>query len=262
MDHREMISLMLQEQPAGLFLDIDGTLAPLHPDPTSVTISAIVREAISVLADRLSIVVLSGRSTSDSRRILACNRVTYVGNHGCQWLYGGCETVLPAALEFVPRIHQIAKDAVSRFAEFPGIYVEDKGPSMSIHYRTVADRLVAASAIDSFISKHPAAAGLHLSAGKMVKEIRPPVDINKGTAVATVVEERGLHAAVMLGDDTTDVDAFRAIARMRDAGRIQGVSVGVLSSETPDEVLETADYALADTEAVERFLVWLAAAIG
>jgi trehalose 6-phosphate phosphatase len=262
MDHREEMSRILQERPAGLFLDIDGTLAPLLPDPASVTISRGVRQAIAALADRLDIVVLSGRSTSDSRRILGYDQVTYVGNHGCQWLRDGRETVVPAALEFVPSIHQIAKDAVSRFADFPGIYVEDKGPSMSIHYRNVADRMVAAAAIDSFISEHPSAAGLRLSDGKMVKEVRPPIDINKGTAVTTIVEERGLRAAVMLGDDRTDADAFRAITRMRSAGQIQGLSIGVLSSGTPDEVLETVDYGLADTESVEGVLVWLAASGG
>jgi len=258
LDNREAISRVLEEQPLGLFLDIDGTLAPLHPDPTAVAITAAIRQAIGSLPERMEVVVLSGRATADSRRIVGNDRVTYVGNHGSQWLRDGQESVLAAALEFVPRVHQIASDALVRFADWPGIYVEDKGPTMSIHYRTVADRPAAAAAIGRFIDEHPAAVGLRHSDGKLVKEVRPPIDINKGTAVTTVVEERGLRAAVMLGDDTTDVDAFRAVARMRDAGRIQGLSIGVLSAGTPDEVLETADYSLADTNAVERLLVWLA----
>lgn len=258
LDNRAAIQRVLQERPAGLFLDIDGTLAPLHPDPTAVTITAAVQQAIASLTERMEVVVLSGRATADSRRIVGSDAVTYVGNHGSQWLRDGRESVLPAAQEFVPRMHQIATDALVRFADLLGIYVEDKGPSISIHYRTVADRPAAAAAIDRFIDEHPAAVGLRHSSGKLVKEVRPPIDINKGTAVITVVEERGLRAAVMLGDDITDVDAFRAITRMRDAGRIRGLSIGVLSAGTPGEVLGATDYSLADTDAVERLLAWLA----
>ena len=258
LDHREAISRVLRDRTTGLFLDIDGTLAPFQPDPAAVTVSDAVRRAIATLAERLAVVVLSGRATDDSQRIIGVDGITYVGNHGCQSLRDGQEWILPAAQEFVSRIHRVAADASVRFARFPGIYVEDKGPSVSIHYRNTPDRPAAAAAIDTFIDEHPAAKGLRRSGGKLVKEIRPPLDINKGTAVTAVVEERGLGAAVMIGDDITDVDAFLAITRMRDSGHIQGLSIGVLSDGIPDEVLTTTDYTLAGTDEVERLLVWLA----
>jgi trehalose 6-phosphate phosphatase len=258
LENREAIRQVLRVRPVGLFLDIDGTLAPLRSDPAAVTITPEVQQAIASLAERMEVVVLSGRTTADSRRIVGIDGVTYVGNHGSQWLRDGQESVLPAAREFEPRIHEIAADAMVRFADLQGIFVQDKGPSMSIHYRNVADRPAAAAAIDKFIDEHPAAVGLRRSDGKLVKEVRPPIDIHKGTAVASVVDERGLRAVVMVGDDITDVDAFRAITVMRDAGRVEGLSIGVLSAGTPDEVLESADYSLADTGAVERLLVWVA----
>ena len=256
--HREEILRVLGERPAGLFLDIDGTLAPLHPNPEAVTITDAERKAINALAEKLEVVVISGRSTADSRRIIGLDNVTYVGNHGSEWLRDGVASILPAAQEFVPQMHEIASDAFVRFADYSGIYIEDKGPSISLHYRTVADSVQAAADISAFLNEHSAVEGLRRAQGKMVEEVRPPLDINKGTAVEAVVAERRLHAAVMLGDDTTDVDAFRAINRMRETGRVHGLSVGVLSAGTPEEVLTTVNYTLADTAAVERLLVWLA----
>jgi trehalose 6-phosphate phosphatase len=258
-EHRDALAEVLRERPAGLFLDIDGTLAPLHPDPTAVTITPALKDAIAKLAARFDVVMISGRATDDSRRIIGSDRVTYVGNHGSQFLHDGVESVLPAALAFLPRVQEIVVAALARFKAFEGIYVEDKGPSMSIHYRTVADRAAAERAIDGFLDEQPAAKGLWLTKGKMVREVRPPLAITKGTALTAVVEERGLRAAVMLGDDTTDVDGFRAVSQLREAGAIHGLSVGVLSDGTPAELLATVDYTLAGTDAVERLLTWLAA---
>ena len=84
LEHRDEMVRVLGTRPAGLFLDIDGTLAPLHPDPAAVSITVTLKEAIATLAERLDVVVVSGRATQDSRQIIGSDEVTYVGNHGSQ----------------------------------------------------------------------------------------------------------------------------------------------------------------------------------
>jgi trehalose 6-phosphate phosphatase len=257
-EHREVADALLRGKESGLFLDIDGTLAPIEPNPDAVSIAERLRQAIDRLARSVHVVLVSGRGVGDALKIVGLDSVTYAGNHGTEWRAGGETFVLPEAKEYVERIHRIASAAKERFASLPGIFTEDKGPSLSVHYRGAADPAAAAIAIDAFFASMPDAHGLRRGEGKMVKELRPPIVVDKGTAVAHVVRERGLKTAMMFGDDVTDVDAFRAVHSMRNEGTIDGLAVGVLSPGTPRLVLENVDYVLANTSAVEDILVWLA----
>src|SRR5262249_18820092 len=83
--------------------------------------------------------------------------------------------------------------------------------------------------------------GLRVSEGRMVIELRPVVPINKGTALRSVVEQEGLKSVVFLGDDLTDIDAFRAIASLRAVGTLQGLNVAVTAPESLPEVAANAD---------------------
>lgn len=257
MSHRDVAERLLGGGRSGLFLDIDGTLSPIQPDPGAVTITQRMRSAIDTLSRSINVVLLSGRGVRDAHRIIGVDGVTYAGNHGTEWRVNGVVSLLPEAEEFVDRIHRLAGEANQRFGDWPGVFVEDKGPSLSIHYRGAPDSIAAATAIDGFFNGSADAKGLRRSEGKMVKELRPPIQADKGVAVARVVNERGLASAMMFGDDVTDVDAFHAIRQLRETGAIEGASVGVLSAGTPEIVLRNVDYSLADTEAVEDLLVWL-----
>jgi trehalose 6-phosphate phosphatase len=90
-----------------------------------------------------------------------------------------------------------------------------------------------------------------------VFELRPPVDINKGTVLAQLVRQHALNAAVFLGDDTTDADALAVARRLRRDGTCYTVGIGVASAHTPPSVHENADLLLPDVQAVESFLDWL-----
>ena len=257
----EMVAL-LSRRNAGLFFDIDGTLSPLQSHPADAVISSRLRTAVHTLSRTTHVVLLSGRSVPDSRKIVGLDGVTYSGNHGVEWHRDGDEWVIPEAEPYVSTIHGIAEDAAVELRDVVGLYIEDKGPSLSIHYRQADDRAAAASAIHAFIRRNPAAQGLKRAEGKLVIELRPPIDVNKGTSVETVVAERQLEVAVVFGDDVTDVDAFLAVQRLRDEGRVGGAAVGVFSPGTPDVVRAAADYTLADTDAVEEFVVWLSERLG
>ena len=255
--HREEVAARLRGRRVGLFLDIDGTLSPLQDDPADSVISPRLRSAVRSLSRSTTVVLLSGRSVSDSRRIVGLDGVTYSGNHGVQWLRDGREWTIAEAEPFVSRIHEVAEEAAVQLRDIRGLTIEDKGPSLSIHYRQADDRTAAAAAIDAFFRDSPAARELKRGEGKLVFELRPPIDVSKGTTVESIVAEDALEVAVVLGDDVTDVDAFRAVRRLREQGRADGLAIGVLSPGTPGVVREAADYTVESTDAVEEFLVWL-----
>ncbi|MEK9659945.1 MAG: trehalose-phosphatase [Chloroflexota bacterium] len=258
--HREeVLNLLGTRAPAGLFLDIDGTLARINPNPAAVTITPAVRQALDALSRRLHVVALTGRSVAGARGIVGLSAITYAGNHGVEWFEKGKTSVLPDAQAYVGRMHTVAEVVGKRLAHLAGVQVEDKGASLSFHYRSAADPQAALTAIESAIAQVPESRGLVHRHGKMVLELRAPVDADKGTALERVVRERGLASVLAFGDDTTDVDSFRVVHRLRAAEGIPGVCVAIAAANTPDELLELADYRLDDPDAVELFLTWLAA---
>jgi trehalose-phosphatase len=258
--HRDEVrDLLGSKPPAGLFLDIDGTLARINPNPAAVTVTPAVRQALDALSRRLHVVALTGRSVAGARGIVGLNAITYAGNHGVEWWERGRTSVLPEAQAYVGRMHSVAEVAAKRLAHLTGVQVEDKGASLSFHYRSAADPQAALTAIEAAIAQVPESRGLVHRHGKMVLELRAPVDADKGTALEKVVRERGLASVLVFGDDTTDVDSFRVVHRLRAAEGIPGVCVAVAAANTPDELLELADYRLEDPDAVELFLTWLAA---
>jgi trehalose-phosphatase len=257
---REQVrDLLAGHHPAGLFLDIDGTLARINPNPAAVSITSAVRQALEALAHRTHVVALTGRSVEGARGIVGLSAITYAGNHGVEWWVRGRASVLPEAQGFVHRMHTVAQVTTRRLAHLPGVQVEDKGASLSFHYRSATDPQAALAAIRAAIAQVPEARGLVHRSGKMVLELRAPVDADKGTALERVVRERGLGSVLVFGDDTTDIDSFRVVHRLRASENIPGVCVAVAAANTPDELLELADYRLEDPDAVELFLTWLAA---
>ena len=124
-----------------------------------------------------------------------------------------------------------------------------------MHYRNTAEPDAARSGILDFLDAH--AQGMSIREGKMVVEVRPPVELSKGEAVRSFTRRKGLASALVLGDDRTDAEAFAVVREMRDAGVIHGLCAAIATADAPAELLASADYALADTAAVGRFLTWL-----
>jgi trehalose 6-phosphate phosphatase len=256
------VTALLAGGRVGLLLDIDGTLAPIQDDPFTVAITPAVRDAIATLSRSLTVVAVSGRSVQSSHAIVGVDGITYVGNHGTQWLRDGVERFLPEAEPFVPEARRIAEAAEAQLGQIPGVIVEHKGTSVSLHYRATADRAAAAQAIGRFIEATPGTDAFARIEGKMIVDLRPAIDANKGTALTSVVATEGLRGVLVLGDDTTDVDAFDVLRRLRQTGQVAGLAIAVRSEGTPSAVLDAADYTLASTDAVGEFLTWLAAQTG
>jgi trehalose 6-phosphate phosphatase len=202
---------------AGIFLDVDGTLAPIVERAEDAAVPDATREALAALAGRYSLVAcVSGRRAEDARRLVGLDELTYAGSHGAELLEPGGEvSVLPAFAEWADRVHAFAdRHRVGR--------MEDKGPIVAFHFRGDDDleerlREVAdAAEREGFITHW----------GRKVLEIRPGVPVNKGMAVEELIRRHSLSKSLFAGDDVTDLDAFAVV----------DVTVGVTSDEGPAEM--------------------------
>lgn len=252
--HRNEALALLERRPACIFTDIDGTLSPIVADPAAATIPVATRAALQTLAERIAVVALTGRSVAHARAMVGLDTVVYSGNHGAEWWEEGVESIEPAAEPYLERVAEVAR-AVERGIAIQGILMEDKKVSLSVHYRNTAEPDAARSGILDFLDTH--AQGMRIREGKMVVEVRPPVELSKGEAVRSFTRRKGLASALVLGDDRTDAEAFTVIREMRDAGAIHGLCVAIATADAPAELLASADYALADTAATGRLLTWL-----
>jgi trehalose 6-phosphate phosphatase len=218
---------------AAILLDVDGTLAPIVAGPENALIPDETRAELARLTARYALVAcVSGRPGAEVERMLGVPGVAIVGEHGLEHE--------PDAAARAERIRRFA-----RGVDWPS---EAKPLSASFHFRR-ADDEAAARAYLTRVAEDAAAAGLVPRWGRMVLEVRPPVDAHKGTAVRTLVARAGVRRALYAGDDRTDVDAFDGLD-----GLELGVRVAVASAEAPPELLEAADVVVDGTEGVLELL--------
>ena len=221
---------------AAILLDVDGVLAPIVPRPEDARVPDETRAELVRLNSRYALVAcISGRASDDARRVVGLDELVYVGEHG---------------LELVSEAARWS-DVLDGFADAPGWPVERKRLTLTLHYRLAPD-VAAAEALLRQVEKRARAEGLVPKWGRMVLELRPPLDANKGTAVTALLAERGLARALYAGDDTTDLDAFRALEPLE-----HGVRVAVSSPEAPSELTASADVVTAGPDEVRKLLALL-----
>jgi trehalose 6-phosphate phosphatase len=234
-----------------LGLDFDGTLAPIQPRPEDVVLAPPIRALLDRLAGsaRVTTMIVSGRAMRDVIGLVGLPGLIYAGNHGLEIEGPGIAFVEPTAAATADRLETVTAHLRTRLANVPGVLVEPKGLTASVHYRNVPDeyqdelagvvREAASADPDRFV----------LTSGHKVWEIRPRVTWNKGQALAWTIRqlgETGDRLVFYLGDDRTDEDAFAALP--------DGITVKVGSPETPTR----ARYTLPDPDSVHAFLGWLA----
>ena len=240
----------------GLITDIDGTVSPITeiPDLAQVTPRNLALLE-SLLPCCALVAAVSGRAAADIQHRVGLTGMVYIGNHGLERWQNGEVLPDPAAARFRPAMEAAIQTLTPRLV--PGAWIEDKGATLSIHYRQTNDPALAAEQLRPVIEKIADAQGLRLFHGRMVFELRPPVEADKGTAFRHLVSEFSLDAAIYLGDDTTDVDALRAARQLRQAGDCYAVGLGVQSPDMPAAVGEAADIMASGVSDVEAFLSWL-----
>ncbi|HST90202.1 MAG TPA: trehalose-phosphatase [Ktedonobacterales bacterium] len=264
----------LAARPRGLFSDVDGTLSPIAPTPESAALLPGVADLLDRAQQCFDVVAaVSGRSAHDARRMVGLDTITYIGNHGFEWLEPRAHVatpvseaaeahILPEALPYQPAVEAVLTRLGADLApRFPGLRIEPKGVTASVHVRNTPDPAAAEDAAYRLASELAAPQGLRVTRGKLVVELRPPVAVDKGAAVARVIRERGLRAALYLGDDRTDIDAFRALRRLTNEGACRGVAVAILHNEAPADLAAEADVTLDSIQRVPALLRWLLTAI-
>lgn len=218
---------------AGLFIDFDGTLAPIVLDPERARALPEAVEALVALRGRLAqVVVVSGRPVAFLARHLP-SEVDVVGLYGLEARHAGEVREHPEAARWRPVVDAVAAEAVARLpAE---VEVEHKGLSLTLHVRRHPD---AGPAAGAWAATAAASSGLVVRPAKHSLELHPPVDADKGTVVDGLVA--GLTVAAYVGDDAGDLPAFRALDRFAAAGGA-ALRVAVASDEAPPELLGAAD---------------------
>lgn len=248
---------VLAEDPASsaVLTDFDGTLAPIVPDPERAVPLPEAPGVLGRLAERFAVVaVVSGRPVSFlSRQLEAAGpALRLYGTYGLEWLEGG---VLHRAPEVEPWLGPAAEILAAARAEAPaGAGIEDKGCSVTLHWRTVPETGAWA---EDFARRWSERTGMVLQHGRMAVELRPPVGPDKGAVVETLA--RPCRAACFAGDDVGDLAAFAALDRLA-AGGLAAVRVAVTDEESPPELAARADVVVDGPRAALRLLDALAEA--
>jgi len=218
----------LREEPgqAAVLLDVDGTLAPIVARPELAAVPKETRAEVRRLAGRYALVAcVSGRTGTEAARLVGVDGVVYVGVHG---------------LELAPEAERW-RETLRPFAAEEWPWVEDKGLTVAFHWREAGDEGQARRTLEA-VATRAESDGLEARWGRKALELRPPVDADKGTAVRSLLSERGLRRALYAGDDTTDLDAFRGLDGLEVA-----VRVAVASPEAPSGLAEAADLVVASS---------------
>lgn len=249
---------LLGKPPFGLLTDIDGTVSAIADTPSKATVSPACREALGVLGKRVAVVaVISGRSVEDAYEMVRLDDIVYFGNHGLERIVKGVRTPASDLAMFPPMLASVLA-RIRNQVRIPGLIFENKGLSGSIHYRLSEDREFAKGAILDAVGELAEPGVFRITEGKLVVEIKPDVEIDKGSALRWLTETYSLRSVVYLGDDRTDVDAMLVLKEMKAGGLVQGIGIAVAGSETPASVLKVADFVLHSINEVESFLGWTA----
>ena len=262
LQHLDQALPVVRRPRLGLVVDFDGTISEIAPTPDEATISPGCAESLKGLSRKLALVsVVSGRSAAAVSAKVGLDGVTYVGNHGAEYLAGGRLSVAPGAEEYRGRIIAVL-DHLRANVDISGLLWQDKGLGASVHYRRAPDANHARRTLVAALKSAPAVEELEVFWGKLVLELRPPTGLNKGYALSKLVHDRELDGVIFMGDDTTDVDALVALRELVAQEVLAGLGVAVMHDDSPEALSEAADYGLNGVPEVEAFLSWLETVTG
>jgi trehalose-phosphatase len=240
----EIDTLVAHAEELVIVLDYDGTLTPIVDRPEDAVLGARMRVTLEALARRFPVAVLSGRALADVRDRVAVEGITYAGSHGFEIEGPDVTFVHPAAERAAPLVRHTTAMLRGALGAVPGIVIEDKPFGVATHYRLAPDAEPrVATEVRAALER---TSGLRLVKGKMVMELVPDIEWNKGRALEWLLGKlnRSDAFAIYVGDDRTDEDAFEALASTR--------GFGILVAEAPRPTAATRW--LRDPEDVGAFL--------
>ncbi|HEX5852875.1 MAG TPA: trehalose-phosphatase, partial [Solirubrobacteraceae bacterium] len=183
------------------------------------------------------------RRASIARQIVAIGTIAYVGNHGGELLRAGSTQpeVAPGLAAWTARVREFAVRAYAPEHQRIRVRAEDKDAIAAFHWRGAPDEAGAERAVRE-IATLAEGEGFAVHWGRKVLEVRPPVDFDKGSGIAALLHHGPARTAVYVGDDTTDLDAFRGLRSLVRTHALQSaLCVAVSSDEAPAELALEAD---------------------
>ncbi len=270
---------------SAVLLDIDGTLAPIVRHAADAHVPEATRALLIEIAKRYRLVgCVSGRRAATARQIVAIGTIAYVGNHGGELLRPGATRpeLDPELAAWSGRVRDFAARVLTAEHQRLRVRAEDKEAIAAFHWRGAPDEVAAEAAVRE-IAERAEREGFAVHWGRKVLEVRPPVALDKGLGVTALLDGHDPHvpsprvrtgsteeggaasgvdraggavsAALYVGDDTTDLDAFRGLRSLVHAGKLtHAVCVAVCSEEAPRELVEEADLTIDGPEGVRRLL--------
>src|SRR3954451_11994902 len=250
-------ALVAEPSRAAVLLDVDGTLAPIVRHAGDANVPEATRSLLIQVSRRYALVgCVSGRRAAIARQIVSIGSIAYVGNHGGEILRPGgrepeVEPDFARAGERVRRFRELAwNDDLTRLR----VRAEDKGEIAPFHWRGAPDEEAAEAAVRA-VAERAEQQGLKVHWGRKVLEIRPEVEVDKGQGIRRLLRGASVDDALYVGDDTTDLDAFRGLRALRDEGRLsEAVCIGVRSDETPPDLAQESDLLVDGPAGVRRVL--------
>jgi trehalose-phosphatase len=196
--------------------DFDGTLSKIAKTPEEAYLEESTKKTLRDLSKKNYLAIISGRELSDVKNKVGITGLIYAGNHGLEWEIGGKRNgiIIPLvaknALEETKKIFKIVAK------KYPGVLIEGKGFSLSVHYRKITQKktkifLQELKRNNYFINNSKL---LSVTKGKKVLEIRPSVNWNKGMFIKFLLGQfNSKFFPIYIGDDTTDETAFRILQK-------------------------------------------------
>jgi trehalose-phosphatase len=257
-EYARAIGERLDRSPLCVMLDVDGTLAPIVATPEQARVPNQTRTVVTQLTRCLetTVVLVSGRAAADAWRVADVHGVWVIGNHGFEIREPSGQIMFDTRAQgFDTAIGRAAEALYAEFLNIRGVIVENKRWTLSVHYRLAEVHDVAR--IVARTGEVARELGLRVLDGKKIVELRPPIDVNKGTACLAFAERLGITrdrgSVFYAGDDRTDEDAFRELR----AALPSTVTVRIASDE---DALETSDaeLVLRTLPELREVLEWIA----
>lgn len=215
-----------------ILLDYDGTLSPIASRPELALLPPETREVLKKLdlQDNFEVGIISGRSLADIKALVGLDGVAYAGNHGLELECSKGSFVHPAAAKARPLLKQLYSQLAQKLAEINGVILEDKGFSLSLHYRLVEKSAVerVKALFKEAIETSVKGGAIRITEGKKVIEVRPFVDWDKGRAMEWLLAHYRAESPLVIfaGDDAADEYGFKFV------NQINGISIRVGEEST------------------------------
>jgi len=247
--HLDEVKTAIIEKPVSLLLDYDGTLTPIRKTPAAAIIHPKVRSVLKAISKNknIKVAIISGRSLRDIKKIVGIKKINYFGNHGFEFEDASSKRIAFVPLYYKKIIAEVKSILKNKISSIKGALLEDKGFTLSLHYRLVkaGDILKVKDILFKLYKEKHFNKNIRINHGKKVFEIKPRFAWNKGKAVSYLLsklKDRRRFLPIYIGDDTTDEDAFRAL-------KSNGITVCVGKNKKSN-----ARYCLNNTGEVLQFL--------